>query len=349
MVFSSLPLYLDPHNWQQTQNHHQQGGGGGGGGGENSQQPQVLPQPPGGGLQVGGAVGTPGSIRPGSMADRARLAKLPQPEPGLKCPRCESTNTKFCYFNNYNLSQPRHFCKTCRRYWTRGGALRNVPVGGGCRRNKRSKSTSSGTSKSPINTNANSNTTSTTTTTTTPSNCSSDMMMSSHFAQQPPQLSLMAASSLQNLTSHYGGGGAADIGLNFGGIQPHMEQSELGFQLGSNYSSGTGGIGSDNHHQWRISSQHFPFMGGNSSFEPSAGVTTTTNFYPFQNEGNVETGRGGGGPSMKMEDSNQLGLNLTKPILGNISETSQYWGGTGNMWPTDFSGGLNSSSTSHLL
>uniref|UniRef100_A0A0D9WX21 Dof zinc finger protein n=1 Tax=Leersia perrieri TaxID=77586 RepID=A0A0D9WX21_9ORYZ len=77
------------------------------------------------------------AARPASMAERARMAKIPQPEPGLKCPRCESTNTKFCYFNNYSLIQPRHFCKACRRYWTRGGALRNVPVGGGCRRNKR--------------------------------------------------------------------------------------------------------------------------------------------------------------------------------------------------------------------
>lgn len=58
---------------------------------------------------------------------------------GLKCPRCDSLNTKFCYYNNYNLSQPRYFCKSCRRYWTKGGVLRNVPVGGGCRKNKRSK------------------------------------------------------------------------------------------------------------------------------------------------------------------------------------------------------------------
>lgn len=63
----------------------------------------------------------------------------PQTEQPLKCPRCDSANTKFCYYNNYNLSQPRHFCKTCRRYWTKGGALRNVPVGGGCRKNKRAK------------------------------------------------------------------------------------------------------------------------------------------------------------------------------------------------------------------
>ncbi|OAY84431.1 Dof zinc finger protein DOF1.7 [Ananas comosus] len=55
----------------------------------------------------------------------------------LRCPRCESMNTKFCYYNNYNLSQPRHFCKCCRRYWTKGGALRNVPVGGGSRKNSK--------------------------------------------------------------------------------------------------------------------------------------------------------------------------------------------------------------------
>ncbi|KAM7523840.1 hypothetical protein LguiA_013742 [Lonicera macranthoides] len=63
--------------------------------------------------------------------------KLPPPEKTLNCPRCDSPNTKFCYYNNYSLTQPRHFCKTCRRYWTKGGALRNVPIGGGCRKNKK--------------------------------------------------------------------------------------------------------------------------------------------------------------------------------------------------------------------
>ncbi|RWW21946.1 hypothetical protein GW17_00013873 [Ensete ventricosum] len=61
------------------------------------------------------------------------------PQAPLRCPRCDSSNTKFCYYNNYSLSQPRHFCKACKRYWTRGGTLRNVPVGGGCRKNKRAK------------------------------------------------------------------------------------------------------------------------------------------------------------------------------------------------------------------
>ncbi|KAJ7982473.1 Dof protein [Quillaja saponaria] len=48
--------------------------------------------------------------------------------------------TKFCYFNNYNVKQPRHFCKICHRYWTAGGTIRNVPVGAGKRKNKHSSS-----------------------------------------------------------------------------------------------------------------------------------------------------------------------------------------------------------------
>ncbi|KAK1372166.1 Zinc finger, Dof-type [Heracleum sosnowskyi] len=63
----------------------------------------------------------------------------------LKCPRCESLNTKFCYYNNYNLSQPRYYCKACRRYWTKGGVLRNVPVGGGIRKAKRCPKTKKST------------------------------------------------------------------------------------------------------------------------------------------------------------------------------------------------------------
>ncbi|XP_010546422.1 PREDICTED: dof zinc finger protein DOF5.6 [Tarenaya hassleriana] len=68
--------------------------------------------------------------------DSGRRLRPPHAHP-LKCPRCESTHTKFCYYNNYSLSQPRYFCKTCRRYWTKGGTLRNIPVGGGCRKNKK--------------------------------------------------------------------------------------------------------------------------------------------------------------------------------------------------------------------
>ncbi|KAK7302746.1 hypothetical protein RJT34_13642 [Clitoria ternatea] len=68
---------------------------------------------------------------------RKQQQQTQQTEP-LKCPRCDSINTKFCYYNNYNKSQPRHFCRACKRHWTKGGTLRNVPVGGG-RKNKRAK------------------------------------------------------------------------------------------------------------------------------------------------------------------------------------------------------------------
>ncbi|XP_037488032.1 dof zinc finger protein DOF3.1-like [Triticum dicoccoides] len=57
-----------------------------------------------------------------------------QQQQRLECPRCSSSDTKFCYYNNYSTTQPRHYCRTCRRYWTHGGTLRNVPVGGACRR-----------------------------------------------------------------------------------------------------------------------------------------------------------------------------------------------------------------------
>ncbi|KAM1008618.1 hypothetical protein FF1_004995 [Malus domestica] len=77
---------------------------------------------------------------PTAMRRQQQQNQQQQSEP-LKCPRCESTNTKFCYYNNYNKSQPRHFCRACKRHWTKGGTLRNVPVGG-VRKNKRLKKSS---------------------------------------------------------------------------------------------------------------------------------------------------------------------------------------------------------------
>nr|GMD49635.1 dof zinc finger protein DOF4.6-like [Ipomoea batatas] len=91
---------------------------------DSSQWPQGI------GVVKGGVVEAPKKPRP-------------EKEKALNCPRCSSTNTKFCYYNNYSLSQPRYFCKTCRRYWTEGGSLRNVPVGGGSRKNRRSSISSS--------------------------------------------------------------------------------------------------------------------------------------------------------------------------------------------------------------
>ncbi|XP_050215214.1 dof zinc finger protein DOF3.6-like [Mercurialis annua] len=326
MVFSSVPVYLDPPNWHQHQPNQQQS--------VTTENPHLPPLPPPHVSGGGGGSGV-GSIRPGSMSDRARLAKIPQPETALKCPRCDSTNTKFCYFNNYNLSQPRHFCKTCRRYWTRGGALRNVPVGGGCRRNKKSKSQSNNNSNSKPSSVSNTNSSST-----------SGINPSDHqiIAHLPPQ----SVHHLPFMTSlhHLAQFGVGNIGLNYGG--------NLGAtNCGNNGSTETGLF----HNNGSVV-QQFPF------FEP----ISANGLYPFHqsDQSGVEassssidnsrlirsmtnsSSRVSESAPVKMEDSNsqQLGLNLSKSFLG-ISEnsTNQYW--SGNTW-TDLSG-LNSSSTGHLL
>ena len=64
------------------------------------------------------------------------VTQCPQQRP---CPRCFSEDTKFCYYNNYTTSQPRHFCHRFRRHWTHGGVLRDIPVGGGSRKNRKRK------------------------------------------------------------------------------------------------------------------------------------------------------------------------------------------------------------------
>ncbi|CAO2827961.1 unnamed protein product [Amaranthus hypochondriacus] len=79
----------------------------------------------------------------------APLPPVEQQDP-LPCPRCSSLNTKFCYYNNYNFSQPRHFCKACRRYWTHGGTLRDIPIGGGSRKTAKRSRTSSASSSAIV-------------------------------------------------------------------------------------------------------------------------------------------------------------------------------------------------------
>ncbi|KAL6633796.1 hypothetical protein ACP70R_026467 [Stipagrostis hirtigluma subsp. patula] len=116
---------------------------------QNSNPPPAAPSSAGGAQRAsaaapaaaaaGAAPGAGAGAGAAAGAGTERRAR-PQKEKALNCPRCNSTNTKFCYYNNYSLQQPRYFCKTCRRYWTEGGSLRNVPVGGGSRKNKRSSS-----------------------------------------------------------------------------------------------------------------------------------------------------------------------------------------------------------------
>jgi hypothetical protein len=100
------------------------------------QEPGRRPVPPFAGVDLRRPRGYPAPA-----AKEAEEEPAPAPAPGGDpCPRCGSRDTKFCYYNNYNTSQPRHFCKSCRRYWTKGGSLRNVPVGGGTRKSGSSSS-----------------------------------------------------------------------------------------------------------------------------------------------------------------------------------------------------------------
>ncbi|CAA3015883.1 dof zinc finger -like isoform X2 [Olea europaea subsp. europaea] len=98
-------------------------------------------------MQEIGAAKSMTEITPNTCSNERKVK--PQKDHSLNCPRCHSTNTKFCYYNNYSLTQPRYFCKTCRRYWTEGGTLRNVPVGGGSRKNRKSTSSLSSPHKIP--------------------------------------------------------------------------------------------------------------------------------------------------------------------------------------------------------
>ncbi|KAF5727388.1 OBF-binding protein 3 putative isoform 1 [Tripterygium wilfordii] len=300
----------------------------------HDQTPQLPPLPPQPPLVGAGA----GSIRPGSLADRARLAKIPQPEAALKCPRCDSTNTKFCYFNNYSLSQPRHFCKTCRRYWTRGGGIRNVPVGGGCRRNKKSKNSGSGSKSSPVSSIERQLVGGSSSTSAIPSEMIRHLPLHQQGSHQLPFLG-----SLPNMTQY----SAGNFGLNFSGIQGSIGgtntgvggQTDVGFQIATN----SGGV------------QQFPF------FEAQ-----TEGLFSFQSEGveGVEGGSSRVGDSLqlramtstsssrvsqpapvKMEENHG---GLSRQLLGNLESNNQYnWSG-GNTWTSHLSG-LGSSSTTHLL
>ncbi|KAK1437071.1 hypothetical protein QVD17_02856 [Tagetes erecta] len=346
MVFSS---YLHHHNWQHQlpqSNHQGTGDVGGDSGTSDGQNPNLqLPLPPpqpdhggGGGVGVG-----EGSIKPGSMVDRARLAKVPLPEPGLNCPRCDSTNTKFCYFNNYSLTQPRHFCKTCRRYWTRGGALRNVPVGGGCRRNKRNSKSRS--SKSPSQSGPKSLSVS-------PPRSNSENMTSTQLPH-PPSLHLPFISSL----SQYGGVGGNISSSTVSGFNPQSEMRN--FQIGNIGSNFNNILSIGSGENWRL-----PLI------LPGFEVPNNTNLLNYQSEGGVDQAQssliiGGAGdislnnnsgnvdnvpqidPPVKAEADRSL--NLSRQFLGMLDQNSnqQPWAATAS-W-TEFPGVSTSTSTTHFL
>ncbi|XP_019188082.1 PREDICTED: dof zinc finger protein DOF5.1 isoform X2 [Ipomoea nil] len=389
MVFSSIPAYLDPANWQQL--NHQVG---------TSIQTTQLPSAQPAAVAAAAAApppphGSAGTIRPGSMADRARLANMPIPETALKCPRCESTNTKFCYFNNYSLTQPRHFCKTCRRYWTRGGALRNVPVGGGCRRNKRSGkggSSSGGggsASKSPSNSSERQAGSSSCSGVSTSSinisgNSAAGLLGGAGLSPQIPPMRFM--SPLGQLSEHYtAGNDNIGLNINYTGLSAMAGRDNFPFQFGNNNNNnnnsnnnnnllglggggggGPGGGGglasllSGGIEQWRLQT---PILGG-LDLSPSPGL--------YQFPGGPEAAPSGflGGEasetrpkftsssmlttqmaSVKMEDHNNQESSMARQLLGFQPGNDQWGGGGGGAAAawSDVSASFTSSSTSNRL
>ncbi|WVZ86758.1 hypothetical protein U9M48_033494 [Paspalum notatum var. saurae] len=183
----------------------------------NPNLPAPAPSSAPGGALRGGAPPPP-LAGAGSTERRAR----PQKEKALNCPRCNSTNTKFCYYNNYSLQQPRYFCKTCRRYWTEGGSLRNVPVGGGSRKNKRSSSSSSSAAAS---------TSASVTTSSSMASCAA-----AGAASKNPKLAHEGAQDLNLAFPHHGGLHAPEFAAF-----PSLESSSVCNPGGGMTSNGRGG------------------------------------------------------------------------------------------------------------
>ena len=79
----------------------------------------------------------------------SEMEAMMKPPQNLKCPRCDSEETKFCYFNNSKSSQPRYRCKNCNRFWTHGGKLRDIPSNAAERRAERARDSFISTISSP--------------------------------------------------------------------------------------------------------------------------------------------------------------------------------------------------------
>ena len=77
---------------------------------------------------------TVGSAPANETATTAQL--IEEEQAAIPCARCGSDKTRFCYYNNGLASQPRYYCRSCQRYWTDGGALRNLPKGSGRRKDR---------------------------------------------------------------------------------------------------------------------------------------------------------------------------------------------------------------------
>lgn len=207
------------------------------------------------------------------------LPPPPQAEP-LPCPRCDSTNTKFCYYNNYNLSQPRHFCKSCRRYWTHGGTLRDVPVGGGSRKNsKRSRS-------SPASSSSSAATTASSSSSSDPLPTSAPIIFPDHFHLSKPE----PASDDLNLNPNPNPNPDLNENVSSGlGFTSLLNSQTTGLLALGGYGFGLG-------------------LGQNNGFDQEMGFGYGKGVWPFPEVGDFAGNGGSGGNTWQMNGGSEGGL-----------------------------------------
>ncbi|CAL5418559.1 unnamed protein product [Camellia sinensis] len=235
---------------------------------------------------------------------------------------------------------PTYPCQSClempEKHWSRGGALRSVPVGGGCRRNKRSKGSNS--SKSLVSGDGGDGQTSSGSTSAISSSTSVGTASLLGLTPQIPPLRFMAA-PLSQLTDHhhhhYG-----EIGLNYSGISAPLvvtSDMNMNFHLGSSSLGLGGGVGGGSGiKHWRLQQP--------TQISSMAGLDFLGVLYPFQ--GGVEpSGYGGEGSPVWPKPS---GLGFTTHQLGSVKmEDNQVQELNFSAW-TDLSG-FSSSSTRNPL
>lgn len=221
--------------------------------------------------------------------------------------------------------------------------MRNVPVGGGCRRNRRNSKGSS-RSKSPVSSNSdrqmgtNSSSSSINTTSNAIGSSTADIL---GLTQQiPPSLGYMTGLNSTNLTEFPSNEIGLNYGLNnFGLISQQMGGSvgDLNFHLGTGF-GGHGASGSylsaSGVENLRPPSQ-FPFLASLDSslgrFESGIGIESSD--YEVRPKP-ATSGLTQQMASVKMEENQ---LNLSRQFLG-MAGNEQYWSGT--------AGGASSSSSS---
>ncbi|XWS15761.1 hypothetical protein CRYUN_Cryun34aG0029800 [Craigia yunnanensis] len=262
-----------------------------------------------------------------------------QQHPPQNCPRCESLNTKFCYYNNYSLSQPRYFCKTCRRYWTQGGTLRNVPVGGGCRKGKRTKISSSvensrSQPQMPQQQAQQQNLTS-------QSMISSNPMINLSSAMRTKESgSLASSSAFSSVRSYYPGGGFLSSLASIQSMnqpqpfnQPLNQALNIGGDLGGSSNLGllqAYGVPSFGSQQHQLIQRTQFFQTGNRE--------NTVNMYPSDQEGLIQSSRPAAGNSSR-QNWHQSFINNSNPT---VSEAA-LWSINNNS--TSAAGNTNTSNT----